>query len=83
MPAPFGFGISDFVAVGQLAWRIYLSCIAKTHIEIGNILTDFKVELPRAYLELSARNLNRFTVCWKKLERLNRHTLCHLGDRLG
>ena len=26
MPVPFGFGISDFVAVGQLAWRIYLSC---------------------------------------------------------
>ncbi|CAD6579128.1 MAG: hypothetical protein ASARMPRED_008957 [Alectoria sarmentosa] len=28
MPVPFGFGISDFVAVGQLAWRIYLSCKA-------------------------------------------------------
>ncbi|KAK0509611.1 hypothetical protein JMJ35_008005 [Cladonia borealis] len=25
MPVPFGFGISDFVAVGQLAWRVYLS----------------------------------------------------------
>ena len=31
MPVPFGFGISDFVAVGQLAWRIYLSCMTTLH----------------------------------------------------
>lgn len=29
MPVPFGFGVSDFVAVGQLAWKIYQSCMHK------------------------------------------------------
>ena len=33
MPVPFGFGISDFVAVGQLAWKIYLSCMTTPHFQ--------------------------------------------------
>ncbi|KAJ8606130.1 hypothetical protein MRB53_041206 [Persea americana] len=26
MPLPFGFGIGDFIAAGQLAWTLYLAC---------------------------------------------------------
>ena len=26
MSAPYGFGVSDFVAVGELAWKIYKLC---------------------------------------------------------
>ena len=81
MPVPFGFGISDFVAVGDLAWRIYLSCMTKLYR--SNDGTDkFQAKLPRGYLQLSVGSLSRCTVFWKRLPTPNYPTLYHLGKKL-
>ena len=68
MPVPFGFGISDFVAVGQLALRIYKSCEILMRDFISLLIIVQAKQLP-TYSQLSAVKFNHFIVCFKRRQR--------------